>query len=248
MTPADLEMARAWRAAGETQLAIAMKLGISQSGVSRYLSGRLVAQEPVEDLTEEARRLRSEGKLQREIAAELGLSQSVVCGMVVGQEMPKPPDGLKQCSMCEQLLDVVLFKKNSGSYDGLNPSCDSCHRVSRNRPERKAKREVWKQSPEGRASIKKHNRSRKAFAAYLARAYGLSFSDFSSLVVEQLGLCAGCLVELVPEGRNRFHVDHDHATGKVRGLLCASCNSALGLAHDSPTVLRQLAAYLRETS
>ena len=43
-----------------------------------------------------------------------------------------------------------------------------------------------------------------------------------------------------------FSVDHNHKTGAVRGLLCGSCNRALGLFHDNPALLRKAATYLEE--
>lgn len=43
---------------------------------------------------------------------------------------------------------------------------------------------------------------------------------------------------------SRMHIDHDHATGKIRGLLCQGCNTALGYVKDNPLILRALALYL----
>ena len=47
-----------------------------------------------------------------------------------------------------------------------------------------------------------------------------------------------------PEGKGRFHIDHDHETGVIRGVLCQGCNLALGHIRDSPERLRKLAGYL----
>lgn len=46
----------------------------------------------------------------------------------------------------------------------------------------------------------------------------------------------------------KHYIDHDHLTGKIRGLLCGRCNSAIGLAAESATRLRDLADYLEENS
>lgn len=46
--------------------------------------------------------------------------------------------------------------------------------------------------------------------------------------------------------KTHLHVDHDHATGKVRGVLCFNCNSILGHARDNPQVLRDLIKYLEQ--
>lgn len=69
--------------------------------------------------------------------------------------------------------------------------------------------------------------------------YGLTPSEYENMFVRQRGRCLGCQKSLI-----RIHVDHDHVTGKVRGLLCPRCNAALGFAMEDPATLRRLVAYL----
>jgi hypothetical protein len=65
------------------------------------------------------------------------------------------------------------------------------------------------------------------------------------MLEEQEGRCAICRSDDVGWHRkDRWAVDHDHVTGKVRGLLCHHCNSLLGQARDSPLILFLAAAYL----
>lgn len=72
--------------------------------------------------------------------------------------------------------------------------------------------------------------------------YGLSIHDFETLLASQGGTCAICKKA---EWNNRHpYVDHDHSTGKVRGILCSKCNSALGMIGDNPGIARELANYL----
>lgn len=73
------------------------------------------------------------------------------------------------------------------------------------------------------------------------RRYGMTRGEFERMLGRQGNRCAGCgtKVEI-----GTAHVDHCHASGRVRGLLCGRCNSALGFAKESPAVLYQLAAYL----
>jgi len=71
------------------------------------------------------------------------------------------------------------------------------------------------------------------------RKYGLTIEQFAALIERQGNACAICRV--VPE---RFHVDHDHKTGAVRGLLCASCNKALGAFKDNAQILEAAIVYL----
>ena len=77
----------------------------------------------------------------------------------------------------------------------------------------------------------------------LRRLYGITPEDFEILWTDQAGRCALCLHALV-RGRST-HIDHDHHTNRVRGLLCAGCNRALGLLGDDLGAADRLAAYLR---
>lgn len=80
------------------------------------------------------------------------------------------------------------------------------------------------------------------------RNYGLDRDGFAALLAAQNGGCAVCgttepLADAgMPDG---WCVDHDHATGDVRGILCRFCNSLLGNARDDPSRLELAAAYLR---
>ena len=72
--------------------------------------------------------------------------------------------------------------------------------------------------------------------------YGITTIEFAGLVMAQGGRCAIC--REAPAGKE-LAIDHDHATGKVRGLLCANCNLALGLLHDDPKLMLSAVEYLR---
>jgi len=74
----------------------------------------------------------------------------------------------------------------------------------------------------------------------LKNLYGMSVEDYNGIVARQGNVCAIC-----GNGREgRLHVDHDHETGAVRGLLCNRCNRAIGLFEDDPIILRRAIAYL----
>lgn len=77
-------------------------------------------------------------------------------------------------------------------------------------------------------------------AARLA-LYGLTQEAFNEMLQRQNGVCAVCRN---PAGKRRLHVDHDHQSKKVRAILCTRCNCAIGLAKESPKILRDLAEYL----
>lgn len=76
--------------------------------------------------------------------------------------------------------------------------------------------------------------------AMLKQKYGMTPEEFEAMSEAQGGACAAC--GGIPDGV--LHVDHNHETGLVRGLLCNLCNGALGFARDDRDVLVALAAYL----
>lgn len=77
----------------------------------------------------------------------------------------------------------------------------------------------------------------------LKKLYGITMDIYDALNSAQGGCCAVCGKQ--SDGR-RLDIDHDHTTGKVRGLLCAACNRAIGLIHDSSERAWALASYLEE--
>lgn len=75
----------------------------------------------------------------------------------------------------------------------------------------------------------------------LQRLYGLTVEQHAEILKAQDGKCKIC--NELPKTKSLF-VDHCHKTGKVRGLLCVYCNSLLGMAKDSPTILQNAINYL----
>lgn len=74
--------------------------------------------------------------------------------------------------------------------------------------------------------------------------YGIRESDYNAMFTEQGGRCLGC-GKHQSDLSHPLHVDHDHKTGKVRGLLCKKCNSTLGNADDNVGILENLINYLK---
>jgi hypothetical protein len=86
-------------------------------------------------------------------------------------------------------------------------------------------------------------KSRYPKSSRTRQALGITHADLKRLEENQTGRCAICGGE--PKfPRVRLCVDHDHATGQFRGLLCGHCNTALGLFKDNPETLRKAAEYL----
>lgn len=78
----------------------------------------------------------------------------------------------------------------------------------------------------------------------LMKLYGITLEQYEEMLTKQKRCCAICGVHQ-PESIQSLHVDHNHTTKKVRGLLCHKCNRGLGLFKDSPKVLLNAAKYLQ---
>lgn len=131
----------------------------------------------------------------------------------------------KTCSKCGIFKSLSAYGPGSG-WHRVRADCRGCisARVYAKRdPERVAKAD------------------RKSL---LKRCYGLSLDDYDQMLEQQRGVCGIC-GGTDPDGR-RLAVDHCHATGNIRGLLCGHCNRALGLLGDCPTRIRAAAAYIEK--
>jgi hypothetical protein len=106
---------------------------------------------------------------------------------------------------------------------------------------------AWrKKNPQKSAALARRNRANNPDTwenCRLKATYGITLAEKRELLCYQNGLCANqaCCKKLTMKSA---HVDHDHETERVRGLLCAPCNQAAGQVQDNPGVLRGLADYL----
>lgn len=80
----------------------------------------------------------------------------------------------------------------------------------------------------------------------LRTTFGISLTEYQQMLARQNGVCAICAGG--PKGKKRLSVDHNHETGKVRGLLCGNCNSVLGFVNDDPDLLLKAICYLKSTA
>ena len=81
---------------------------------------------------------------------------------------------------------------------------------------------------------------------YLRRTYGITADEYELLLAAYDGGCWVC-GKKPKVGQRRLHVEHDHKTGRVRGLACWSCNKGLATYKDDPAILRSAADYLEST-
>lgn len=111
----------------------------------------------------------------------------------------------------------------------------------------RAKRDYLKHRDVRLAQEKAHRQSKeyqaRRFGWLLNREYKLTPEQYDKMLASQGGVCAACKRKCA--AKSRLGVDHDHATGIVRGLLCGKCNSALGLLGDSAERVEALADYIR---
>jgi len=135
--------------------------------------------------------------------------------------VPSSPE-LKICNTCGKEKPRTDYYRNPRAADGLQYDCKDCRKNSSKEYQTRniAIRRQWSK----RSQLKK---------------YGLTTDQFDQMVQDSHGLCATC-----GKHEKRLHVDHNHTTGYVRGLLCLHCNISIGNAHDSSTVLRAMADYL----
>lgn len=157
---------------------------------------------------------------------------------------------MKTCSKCGEAKPVEAFYATSGNR------CKPCHnRETRRRaianPERTAQvRNRWRARPDIKArELANGSRWRKRnpetvrvvqFMHNLKRNYGLTIDQYHAMQERQDFQCRICGAD----DRGNLHVDHDHVTQTVRGLLCNQCNTAIGLFQESAAVMRRAADYV----
>lgn len=74
--------------------------------------------------------------------------------------------------------------------------------------------------------------------------YRVTLADYERILADQNFGCAICGKEAWEDQHGKLRVDHCHVSGKVRGLLCTTCNAGLGSFHDDPLLLDQAKTYL----
>lgn len=116
-------------------------------------------------------------------------------------------------------------------------------KVRNAKPEHKLRRKLYKKTKRGRETNLKYVRKTYPKIAERRRVerYGVTPEIFALMKEKQNGLCAICFSVL----GERPHIDHCHSTGVVRGLLCASCNMALGLFKDDIEIMLSAIKYLK---
>lgn len=155
----------------------------------------------------------------------------------------------KKCSKCKNMLSNTQFHKDSARLDGLRGVCKNCACASsrtyknNNLEKTRAYARDWHHNNPEKSKL-------SGRATKLKSKYGLTVSQYDSMLTRQKGVCAICTKpEITLDPRTgevrKLSVDHKHKTGKIRALLCANCNHLIGKAKDSPEICEKAANYLR---
>lgn len=152
--------------------------------------------------------------------------------------------GVRYCGGCDRELPIEDFGVRGRGKKAGEPysQCMVCRKV--------AWETVKARIAENRPPPCKRGRNKK-----LQKKYGITLKQYQEMLAKQGGACAICGstttfsrgYRTVEKGKSNFMVDHCHTTGKVRGLLCGKCNTALGLLRDNPDNCRRAAEYLERS-
>ena len=142
---------------------------------------------------------------------------------------------MKICTGCKKLKPLSEFRVDSRRKDKATAKCKMCLSLKEKETSKQTKR---------RTTVRNNQ---------LQRDYNISFEHLLQMFENQNGCCFICKTSLVLLGDSKTKhqtacVDHNHTTGKIRGLLCNSCNRGLGLFKDNITLLRLAANYLEKDS
>ena len=141
----------------------------------------------------------------------------------------------KRCSKCGIEKPLSEFNKDKGRKDGHGHRCRVCNRARGI--------EYYYKNENGEAS-RYPRRKNYLINLRLIKKYGITITDKQQMIDDQNRKCAIC-GDILVDGYGT-HVDHDHETGKTRGVLCGGCNTGLGFFKDSVTSLSNAIKYLQE--
>jgi hypothetical protein len=137
----------------------------------------------------------------------------------------------KKCQKCKRTKESKNFHNSKYGEDKLGRWCKACQKRYYNKPKTKIKLKDYLNRPATRDRFNK-------------RFYNISLDEYNKLLLEQNSLCAICSTNNPGRENKRFNIDHDHKTGRVRGLLCYNCNLILGNAKDNINILINATHYL----
>lgn len=147
----------------------------------------------------------------------------------------------KQCTKCKETKSLDLFPGDKKGKFGKHSQCKACAKKARLD---KGEGVHASQQKEWRANNKEYYKTYARLWSYKKLGIKITEQEYKDLLKNQGEQCALCNT---PSNKDRvLCLDHDHKTGKVRGLLCNDCNIALGKFKDNISVLAKAITYLSE--
>ena len=178
----------------------------------------------------------------------------------------------RKCTTCKEEQELSEFRKDRSRKDGIHPTCNTCNkkiqRTWYQNNKKKAQNEAKKRHAENKDQInskrrqqrkdnpEKYREESKAYNKanpHIARESSwrragikdMTVVRYNQMFEDQKGLCALC-ERPQEQFKRRFAIDHNHDTGKARGLLCDRCNTGLGKMNDSINQLEKAIKYLKQ--
>ena len=151
----------------------------------------------------------------------------------------------KQCLACLQEKTEGNFHRsnNSRAADKLSLLCIECSAALPEREKVRIQTAEWRRNNPERSRSNQQN-------PHFQKTYGIGLEEYEARLTQQNGVCAICKKPSATRhqsGQLRWlSVDHNHATGQVRGLLCNSCNHGLGAFKDEISLLEAAIEYLKK--
>ena len=160
----------------------------------------------------------------------------------------------KTCPKCGIDKELDEFYKDQTRRDGLQGHCKECDKQrhkqyyeTHKKEKKQYDKQYYKTHREGTIEHQKqYNKThREEIKQYgLKKRYNISIEEFNQMLVNQNHKCKICGVDELNAGKKGLSVDHDHKSGKVRGLLCSNCNTAVGLLKENINILKSAIKYL----
>lgn len=158
--------------------------------------------------------------------------------MTISQGLAEPRKVCRKCKL-EKLHDE--FTRYTKSKDGRRSFCRSCASLDAKLYHQNNRERVLERERNRYHSDKNHSRDK-----HLRKRFKITLEQFNKLLEQQHGVCAICGGP--PVMGQSLHVDHDHQTGQVRGLLCGRCNTGIGLLGDTEAGISKALEYFRKAS
>lgn len=148
---------------------------------------------------------------------------------------------MKKCSKCGVEKDDSCFHVDNRikGPNKIRAICKACYSERKKGYYVGIKREYYL------AQSKARSKTESAIASRLVRTYGVDLAWFCQQYAKQRGMCKICGATIEARPSRNTHVDHDHSTGVVRGILCHKCNRGLGMFNDSVDLFIKAAEYIK---